>query len=217
MDVGTYGSQLGSVFTTIWDSIVNVIPGIIAAIIILLLGYFLGWLLFVIIEKALVKLKLDKWVVEETGLKKVIGKFKLSHFLAIIAKWYVFILFFPPAAEAVNLMSFSKLLIDLSLWIPNLIAAVVIAILGILIANYLKLKIEHVSFHNSRLVASMSQVIVLIFTFLVALEQLGIDISVASNSFLIILSGVVLSLALGFGLGMKSEAAKIVKKWRKKL
>lgn len=217
MDIGVYGSQLGSVFSTIWDSSVKLIPGIIAAVIILCLGYFLGWLLFVAVEKGLIKLKLDRWVIEETGLKNVIGKFKLSHFIALIIKWYVFILFFPPAAEVVSLNSFSNLLIDLSLWIPNLIAAVIVAILGILIANYLKLKIEHIAFHNSHFVAGIAQMIVLIFTFLIALEQIGINISVASDSFLIILAGIMLALAIGFGLGMKSEAEKTIKKWKKKL
>jgi len=71
LDIGVYGNQLGSVFSTIWDSSVQLIPGIIAAIIILTIGYILGWLLFVAVEKALIKLKLDRWVIEETGLKNV--------------------------------------------------------------------------------------------------------------------------------------------------
>lgn len=217
MDIGVYGNHLGSVFSTLWNSSVQLIPGIIYAVFILVLGYFLAWLLFVAVEKGLIKLKLDKWIIEETGLKNVIGKFKLSHFLALIVKWYIFILFFPPAAEVVNLNSFSKLLIDLSLWIPNLIAAVIVTILGILIANYLKLKIEHIAFHYAKFVAGISQAIALIFTFFIALEQIGINISIASNSFLIILSGIMLGLALGFGLGMKSEAEKMIKKWKKKL
>lgn len=217
MDIATYGSELGSVFTTLWNRTVEVIPGIIGAIIILALGYFLGWLLFVLVEKGLVKLRLDKWVIEETGLKKVIGRFKLSHFIALIVKWFVFVMFFPAAADAVELSGFSDLLINLSLWIPNLIAAIIIAIIGILISNYLKVKIVHTQFHNAKLVASITQVIVLIFTFLIALEQMGINVSVATNSFLIILGGVTFSLALGFGLGMKGEAEKIVKTWRKKL
>lgn len=217
MDIGVYGNQLGSVFTEIWNSSVTIVPGIIAAVIILIMGYFLGWLLFVLIDKALVKLKIDRWAIEETGMKKIIGKFKLSHFLALIVKWYVFILFFPPAAEVVKLNSFSNLLLELSLWIPNLIAAVILAILGILLANYAKIKINHTSFHHAHLVAGITQVVILIFTFLIALEQIGINISVATDSFLIILAGVMFALALGFGLGMKTEAEKMIKSWRKKL
>lgn len=210
------GPELKDVFTSMWERIVDVVPGILGAIIILLIGYFVAWLIYHAIEKALLKIKIDKWIVEKTGLKTVIGKFKLSHFLATIAKWYVFILFFPSAAEVVQLGSLSSLLMDLSLWIPNLIAALVIVIIGTVIANYTKIKIQQISFHNAKAVGLAARVVVMVFTLLIALEQLGFNLSVATDSFLILLGGVVLALSLGFGLGMRPEAEKIIKNWRKK-
>ncbi|MGM5485456.1 MAG: mechanosensitive ion channel family protein [Nanobdellota archaeon] len=213
----TLGGELKSVFTAMWDGIVETAPSILWALIILLIGYFVAWLIYNGLEKLLKRVKLDKWTIQETGLKKVIGKFKLSHFLSLIARWYVFILFFPPAAEIVELKSLESLLINLSMWIPNLIAAVIIMIIGILIANYTKLKIEQTSFSHSKFIGGLTRVIIIVFSLLIALEQVGINLSVATDSFLIILGGIVFALALGFGLGLRNEAEKMVKEWRKKL
>ena len=217
MDVGFFGSQLGSVFSTLWQSTLGVIPGIVGAVIILLIGWLVGWFLSYAVEKALSKMNLDKIVIEKTGIKDMLGKFKLSHFLALVVKWYVFILFFPPAAEVVELNSFSSLLVNLSLWVPNIIAAVFVAIFGILVANYTKKKVQNMSFHNSGFVGGFARFVILLFAFLIALEQIGINISLARESFLIVLAGIVFALSLGFGLGMRDDAKALVKKWRKKI
>ena len=217
MALETYTSELGSIFLRMGENVLLALPGIIVALIILVIGFLIALLLRVVVEKALVKLKLDKRVIESSGMKKLIGGFKLSHFLAVILKWYVFILFLPLAADVLRLNNVSQFLIDLSKWIPNLIAAILISIIGILVANYVKYKVEHINFHNSLLVSNAFHVLILIFTFIIAFEQIGINISIVSNTFLIILAGVMLALGLGFGLGLKSEAEKIIKSWRKKL
>ena len=50
-----------------------------------------------------------------------------------------------------------------------------------------------------------------------ALDQIGVNVKLAENAFLIILAGIMLALAIAFGLGMKDEAGDIVKKMKKKL
>lgn len=217
MEVETYATELGSVFVQMWENVVLTLPGIIVAILILALGFFISLLIRIVIEKSLIKLKLDKRVIDKTPMKKFIGGFKLSHFIALIIKWYVFILFLPLAADVLRLNNVSQLLMDLSRWIPSLIGAIFIAIVGIIVASYVKIKIEEINFHNALVVSNALYTIVLIFTFLIAFEQIGINISLVSNSFLIVLAGVMLALGLGFGLGMKSEAEKIIRSWRKKL
>jgi hypothetical protein len=213
----TYANEFSSIFFKMGENVLLALPGIILALLILVVGFFIAILIKIILEKLFIKIKLDKHVIESTGMKKLIGGFKLSHFLALIAKWYVFILFFPLAAEILGLNNVSNFLIQLSWWIPNFIGAIIITIFGILFATYVKHKVEHINFHNSQIVSTIAYVIVLLFTFIIAFEQIGINISIVSNSFLIILAGIMLALGLGFGLGLKSEAEKIIKSWRKKV
>lgn len=217
LDIGAHVEGMGGVFAGIGENILNALPGVLLAIIILLLGYLVALIVRVLVEKLLVKMKLDEKVIKKTELKKLIGDFKLAHFIALIIKWYIFILFFPLAADALGFTGTSNFLMRLSVWIPNLIAAIFVAIIGILIATYIKNKIEVMNFHNAVFVAGVSYIIVLIFTILIAFEQIGINVSLVSDSFLIILAGIMLAVGIGFGLGMKSEAERIVKSWKKKL
>jgi len=50
----------------LWNGLVRTIPGVIAAIIILLFGYFIAVIIGNIIEKVLVKIKLDEWALKKT-------------------------------------------------------------------------------------------------------------------------------------------------------
>lgn len=217
MDINTQLESFGAIFSTLGENILAALPGILFAIIILVLGYLVAFLVKVVVKKLLVKIKLDEKVIKKTDLKNLIGDFKLTNFVALIVKWYVFILFFPIAADVLNLQAASNFLVSLSVWIPNLIAAIFVAIIGIIIATYIKNKVEHVNFHNAVFVAGLVYAIILVFTGLIAFEQIGINISVVSNSFLIILAGIMLAIGIGFGLGMKSEAEHMIKNWRKKL
>ena len=49
------------------------------------------------------------------------------------------------------------------------------------------------------------------------LNQVGIEISLAENTFLIVLAGVMLAVGIAFGLGLKDDARAIVKEIRKRI
>lgn len=217
LDLGTQVEKVGNIFTGMGENLLSMLPGVLLAVVILLLGYLVALIVRILIEKALFKLKLDEKVIKKTELKNLIGDFRLSHFIALIIKWYIFILFFPVAAEVLGYTGSSNFLLSLSVWIPNLIAAIFVAIIGILAATYIRNKIEHMNFHSAIMVGKVTYFIVLFSTFIIAFEQIGINISLLSNSFLIVLAGIMLAVGIGFGLGMKSEAERIVKSWRKKI
>ena len=217
MDLSAFAQDFGDIFVKLGENILLALPGIILAIIILIAGYLVALIIKVLVKKFLVRIKTDEKVIKRTNLKNLIGDFKLSNFVALVIKWYVFILFFPIAADVGGLVGTSNLLISIAAWVPNLIAAIFVAILGIIAANYLKQKIETMNFHKAVFISGITYVLVLVLTFLIAFEQIGINISLVSNSFLIILAGIMLAVGIGFGLGMKSEAEKILKSWQKKL
>lgn len=192
----------------------NALPGIIGAILVLVVGYVVALLVHWLVAKGLEKVNFDKWIVKNTDLDKFIGKASLAEFIAVIAKWYTFILFLPPAADILS----TKLAVFLMLvakWIPQLIAALVIALLGVVAAEYVVQIVRKSKIKGANMVAIASRVVILIFTAIVALDHAGLEISVAENSFLIILGGVMLGGALAFGIGfgqaLKDDAKKMIK------
>ncbi|MBD3304419.1 hypothetical protein GF343_04690 [Candidatus Woesearchaeota archaeon] len=206
---------------SIWNGIIQTVPGIVAAIILLIIGYVLALIIAYIVDKVLEKIKFDKWVLEKTHAAKTLGKFKLSKFLALITKWYVFILFLPPAAALIKLGALSNFLMAVAMWIPNVIIAVILAMIGVAFAYYIDNKITETKVKAASILAMIAKIIIYVFTLLIVLDQVGIRIAVAQTSFLIILAGVMLAVAMvvgiGFGLAFRDEAKGIIKQVKKKL
>ena len=206
---------------SIWIGIIQTVPGVVAALILLIIGYIVALIIAYIVDQVLEKIKFDKWVLEKTHASKTFGKLRLGKFLALITKWYVFILFLPPAAVLVQLGALSNFLMAVALWIPNVIVAVILAMIGIAFAFYIDNKITETKVKAASVLAMIAKVIIYVFTLLIVLDQVGIQVAVAQTSFLIILAGVMLSVALvlgiGFGLAFRDEAKKIIGDIKKKL
>lgn len=214
------GASIVQPVQNIWDGLVTVIPGIVSALIVLVIGYILGSVLGHLIKKALLKCNFDKWLLHRVKLKPWLGEFQVTDFIEIVTKWYVFVLFFPSAAELIRLTALSTLLTSLTIWIPNIIVAIVLAFAGLCAAEYVAGIIKATKAKGAKLVGSVAKALIIIFVLLIVLEQVGVQVGVARNSFLIILSGVVFGIALafgiGFGLGLKDEAKKSVARIKSK-
>ncbi len=215
------GTSIIEPLVSIWTSIIGTVPGIIGALIVLVFGYLVGTVLGRVVENLLHKMRIEKWVLEKTNITSVLGYFRLSHFIGLITKWYVFMLFLPPAASIIRLTPLSYFLLELARWIPQVILAVVIALIGVMAADYVGFKIRDTRARAAELLASAAKVIILVFTALIVLDQVGVRIAVAQTSFLIILSGLMLGVSLmlgiGFGLAFKDEAKGIIREVKRKL
>ena len=65
----------------------------------------------------------------------------------------------------------------------------------------------------------LMKVVIVIMAVIISLEQIGIEVSVLENTFLLIVGafaiGIAAAIGIGLGLGMKSQAQNIVNKWFK--
>jgi len=205
-------SELGNRF-------VEYFPSVVGAIIILIIGYIIGVIAGLAVRKFLERIKADDWLVKKTKISKTFGDFKVSYLFATLTKWWIVVLFLPAAAEIVALETFANLLVSLALWIPNLIAAILVALIGFTMASYTEAQIVSTKIKSAKSVGNATSILIIVFTVLIALRQLNIGVNLAETSFLIILSGIVfavaLALGIGFGYGLRDEAKKIVKDFLK--
>src|SRR3989344_9576673 len=136
--VSQLGASIIEPLFSIWTSIVTTVPGIIGAVLVILFGYLVGVLFGRFVQELLDRVKAEKWLVEKTNLVSVLGYFKLSKFVGLITKWYVFILFLPPAASIIELEPLAAFLLQIATWVPSVIAAVLIALIGLMAAKYVE-------------------------------------------------------------------------------
>jgi hypothetical protein len=121
------------------------------------------------------------------------------------------------AANGLGLGVIAELLSRVLWFVPRLLLALVIVALGsyfaqVVGASVRQLALDH-GLHDASLLARLAQVAVQVVVVLIALDHLDIGGGIVRWSFLILLGGVVLALALAFGLGGRDWAARCIARW----
>ncbi|MBU1200976.1 MAG: hypothetical protein KJ583_04255 [Nanoarchaeota archaeon] len=209
------GMSLMDVLGTLWSQFLTLLPGLFGALILLLIGYFLGVLFEAIIKGALLKAGLDDWI-EKHERHHAIGKLSVSGIIGIAAKWYIFVLFLIPASALISMGSLSAWVHSLAMWLPKLIAGVLLFYFGLILADMAETAIESHKFKWAHFWGGFARIVIILFVLDIALKQIGFNIVMAETTYLIILTGIVLALAIavgiGFGSALKDEAKGILKK-----
>ncbi len=104
------------------------------------------------------------------------------------------------------------------LWfIPNLFVALLILVLGTyfgrVVGELVSAYLRRAGMADTALPGKAAQYAIVVFSVLIALDQLGIGGDIVRQSFLILLAGVVFALALAFGLGGRDRAAECIEQW----
>ena len=218
-----WGSVLTASFVEIWFKFVNLIPNIIGAVVVFVIILFVASALGKIIARALQKVYVDK-AVETTGLKSILEKvgFKLtvSEALGLLVTWFLYAIALVAAADILGLSQISEFLRAVVLYIPHVIIAVVILVVGIIVGNFVHTLVKETAgaakITESDFLANVAQWAIMIFTVMAALIQLR----VATELIQILFTGFVLMISLAggiaFGLGGKDRAEKILGRMLKK-
>ncbi len=220
--IGDAGSALINPIVNTWWALVRALPGIIVAIILLIIGYVISVVLGHAVRMVLEKLGVDRQL-QKQKLTKAIGHTNISTILGEITKWSIFVVYFlPEIAGQLNLGVLSSLLVRFSGWVPNVIAAVLVLLVGVMFAHYVKMKVEeHSKMKGSLLAARIVKGAILVLVAIIALSQLGIEVGLLSNIVLVIFGalavGLALALGIGLGLGFKKEGENIINEIKKSI
>lgn len=209
--------------TELFNSIVSVVPSLIGAIVVLVVGFLVAHLAHWVVSELCKRAKLDSFIAKQTNIQKTIGAFSFTNFLALLAKWYTIILFLPAAANTLsgNMVNLANFLEYVALWIPKLIAGLVVAAAGLMAANYLEVKIHELKFKSAGFLAGFARWGVIFFVGLIALKQIGFEVRMAENTFLLVVAGVVLAISLAIGIScgvaLQEDAKQLLKSMKKKI
>lgn len=215
----TTSGALTDPLVNLWVSFVQLLPNLIAAILILIVGYVVAYIVGHALKVLLFKLGLDRQI-EKAQMSKAMGRLRLSSILGEITKWYIFIIFLQSAIDLVNLGTLSILLQEFVIWLPNVIAAALVIIFGLYIAHLVTIKVrEHTDVKGGKTVTGILNAVIIFLVVMIALQQIGINVSILSNTFLILLGGISLgsavAIGLSFGLGTQKDAGKALDKMKK--
>lgn len=209
---------------TILAQISQFLVNILLVIIILVIGWLISKLIKTIVTNGLRVIKLDE-ISDRIELDNLLKKggitYPLSELFGVVCYWLSLLVSFMIAINAVGLTIAADLLNKVVLYIPNVIAAIFILILGMFVATLLRNIVQtaanNAGLSQGKLLSTVVEVVIIAFSVFVALEQLKIGIRITELTLGIILGSVGLGLALAFGLGCKDIAAKFVNEQIEKL
>lgn len=204
-----------SPFESLWISFLKFFPDLVAVILLLIVGYLFGVVLGHFLKVILNKAGIDRHI-EKAELSKAIGRTHLSTILGEILKWYVFIVFLRAAVDKIDLGALSDVLNSFVLWLPNLIIAIVIVIFGMIFAHYVELKINQGSkVRGVRIITKALKWIIVFMVVIIAFKQIGVEVGLLENAFLLVLGalsiGIALALGIGVGYGLRKDAERFIK------
>ena len=187
-----------------YDKMVDVFPSALVAIAIVIIGWIIATIVYSLCRKLLQFFAIDK-LVAKTPLEKAMRslgiKKSASKILCLLFFWMTMLITFVFAAEILSLHQVSNTLGVITRYIPQIIAAFLIIIFGMLLGRFLEalsvqfLSRTEVGYEKS--VGKIVQIIVLLFVFLAAIEQLGFDLSFVTTNVLLFFASIFLIVGAG--------------------
>jgi hypothetical protein len=219
--ITSFGEAVLVSVTAALVAILSFLPALAGAIILLIIGWFLADLVARLVGTLLRRLGFET-VARRTGVTGFIHltgakDASASMVLAELIKWFIRLIFIELAAEALHLSAVTGLINSIVLFIPNLVVALVVVMIGALIANFAANVVRggagEMGFRNPNLLATLARYAILTFAVLIALHQVGIASTLVDTLFMAIVGAIALAAGLAFGLGGRDVAAQLWKQW----
>jgi hypothetical protein len=106
---------------------------------------------------------------------------------------------------------------QLLLWLPNVVVALVVLVIGGLSARALSNLVRGAAAEgglgNANFLAKLASVLVWAFAIVVAVNQIGIASTLVNTLFMAFVGSIALGAGLAFGLGGRETAGEIVRSW----
>lgn len=210
--------------TGFWDAFVTKIavflPNLFFSIAIILIG----WVVCNFVKRIAIRvLKLCQFDVlaEHAGIRQALErggiKQSASEIVGLLVFWFLFLIAIVTTLETLNLSGATDTLHTIYLYIPKIVAALVVLILGLYFANFLE-SVTRTSCANTGLAQAASigraaYIGTTIFVVAGIFEILDIASEIVIWAFILVFGAVCLALALAFGLGGRDVAARHLEKW----
>lgn len=187
-------------------------PRVFAALVVLLLGLVLAFVLRAVATRATRKIarRLSLWgddaeLLQSKRSEKAVG---------VVAYWTPLVLSAVVASEILGFPWVTRWLTEIALYLPRLIAAVLIVVMGLLAAKGVGALVlraaNSAAIPAARRLRRAVEISIVLASLVVAVEQLGLEISFLKTLLVIGVAAILLGAALAFGLGSRDIVANVL-------
>ncbi len=218
------GAVQGS-FYDIWFTVAQYVPAILAAVVVFLIGWIVGIILYRVVVEIVRVLRIDDALraagmndaAKQAGFNLDTGKF-----LGRLVEWFVILVFLVASLDILGLTRVTIFLQTIVLlYMPQVIVAALIVILGAILAEVVRGLIAHsgkaTGAHGANLAGTVAKYAILAWAVMAAMQQLGIAADMLQTLFTGVIVALSLAFGLSFGLGGKEAAARTIERIRSEI
>ena len=196
----------------------HLLPRVLAMLIIALLGWMVAYVFKVALRGILRVVKFDR-LSDNAGTTQLLNKLALpssSELLSRVVFWVVWLGFILLGVQVLGIVFLQEYISRFFLFLPRLFAAMFIVFFGLVAASFFSraalLAAVNADSPSPRLLATLIRTIIVLFTVTLAFEQLGIGERTVLVAFAIAFGGLMLGLALAFGMGGRELAKQFLER-----
>ena len=203
-----------------WERFVAFLPQLAFAIVVLIAGWLLAKAARFAVVKALRAINFNV-LSERAGLDGFLKQGGIrsdtTDIFGVLVYWLVVLAAFVAAFNALGMSYITDLLRQVVMFVPRLMVALVILAFGAYFARFIAGAVmvycRNIGLQDGDILGRLAQYAILAFVVLIALEQMQIGGDIVRHSFLILFAGLVLALALAFGIGAQGLVADLLERW----
>ncbi len=212
-----YALSDSGILIDLLSSFAEGVPKFLTAVLIAIVGFIIAKIVSKIFQKAMVSLNIDRIgdklneieIVEKSNIK-----IKISTVVSKVIYYFLILFFMVAATDVLGMPAVSELVISIFNLIPRLIVASIVLIVGTLLADGLKgvtqSALESLGIPSARMISTFVFYFLMINIVISALTAAQIDTAFLSQNISLIIGGIVLAFAIGYGLASKSSMSNFL-------
>lgn len=212
--------DIGNSVNSGFDSFFRAIPQIVGALLILIIGWIIAGIIGRVVQKVLDRAGADR-LTKRAGIDGFLRKAGVKNASAglvfgFVVKWWIRLIVLEIAIPALGISAITTTLDKIVSYIPSVIAALVIILIGAFLAKLAGEAVRGIAqgagFSNAQTLGSVVQVSILVLVFVAALQQVHVAETLVNELLVAVLVAMALAAGLAFGLGGRDVAAQMLKK-----
>jgi len=197
------------IFQAIYNSIVSNSPNILSAIVVIVLGVIVGKIVGKIVEVLTERLKVENMIFR----KKVIG---LPTIFSFLISWSIYLIFLKAGIDFLGIAYISQILEVIVAFLGKLLVFLVFFLVGLGISMYLANQIERSKIEFKTIISRAVLYSGVYITLVLTLPIFGIDTTLLSWLFIVIVASILIPFSFGLSLALKDEIKAYLKPYLKR-
>lgn len=203
---------------TIFKDIAAALPGIFGAFVVLIFGWLIIKVTKFVLKRIFKAIKLNRFS-EKLNNAKLFGdadiEIDISKILITFIKLLLWLVFIIVASDIMGLTIISTEIANLLRYLPIVLSALIIFMIGLYLAKMIKEMIvkvfDSIGLGGGKVLGNVLFYLIIIFVSITALNQAGVDTQIITNNFTIILGSFLLAIALALGLGSREVVGDLLR------